>query len=350
MPLRAIINSKDIYSYELTDTEWQNLQKASKEKSVEVKLPCCNQIGYLRKSSNNVQHFVHLKKDKTCDWKPESPEHLYAKLEVIKACEANGWKAIPEYSETSWRADVLAIKDNMRIAFEIQWSNQTKEKTEFRQENYTKSGVRCCWFFKTVPTQFRNGSSEDKAFEEIPFFKIEKGDISNIEVVFSEKRFSLRSFVEKLLTRKFKFCKNYSGINQDLIVYVFDYICWNCGKAQKQYYCSRSITSKCEKQVMVYKGIDKHPNVVKEVLRIANENELRIGEVKNRFSKSNTNQYFTHGCYSCDAIFGNEHLQRERFKAQQENNYQTLCISVDLEGKFEEGSHWCYSENNKFCD
>ncbi|MDR2886942.1 MAG: hypothetical protein LBV26_02910 [Bacteroidales bacterium] len=142
MPLRAYIDNEEIVSIDLTDEQWNDLKKRIKSKDSLLTLPCCKQEGFLRTSSKGLKHFVHSKSNYNCDWEPESPEHLRAKIAIMEACRENGWKAIPEFSETNWRADVLAIQNEKKIAFEVQWSKQTFEETKFRQDRYKESNSK----------------------------------------------------------------------------------------------------------------------------------------------------------------------------------------------------------------
>ena len=182
MPLRAYIDNEEIISIYQSDEQWKELKRRLKSKESLLTLPCCRQEGFLRKSRNGLKHFVHLNTQKDCNWQPESPEHLKAKIEIIQACKLNGWNATPEYSEKNWIADVLAVQNEKRIAFEVQWSQQTYEATKFRQERYNESNVRGCWFFRTAPKGFSNYDETLVANKEIPAFRIYKGDNSQIIV------------------------------------------------------------------------------------------------------------------------------------------------------------------------
>ena len=179
MPLRAYLDNEEIISIDQTDDRWKDLKKLIKKNS-SLQLACCKQNGFLRTSSKGLKHFVHTRLENTCDWKPESPEHLKAKIEIIEACKENGWKAIPEYSEANWRADVLAIQNEKRIAFEVQWSKQSFEETRLRQERYKESNVRGCWFFRTAPNELREFFYTSLiADKDIPAFKIFKESKQN---------------------------------------------------------------------------------------------------------------------------------------------------------------------------
>ena len=98
MPLRAYIEDKEIVSIDLNDEEWSALKARLKAKEIVLTLPCCGQEGFLRTSNRGLKHFVHLKSANPCDWKPESAEHLKAKVAIMEACREQGWNAIPEFS------------------------------------------------------------------------------------------------------------------------------------------------------------------------------------------------------------------------------------------------------------
>ena len=180
MPLRAYIEDKEIVSIDLNDEEWSALKARLKAKKTVLILPCCGQEGFLRTSSKGLKHFVHLKSANPCDWKPESAEHLKAKVAIMEACREQGWNAIPEFSEADWRADVLAVQGGKRIAFEVQWSRQTYEATRLRQERYKASNVRGCWFFRIAPKEMSDYDKTLVADKETPAFKIFKDENSNI--------------------------------------------------------------------------------------------------------------------------------------------------------------------------
>lgn len=97
MPLRAYIEDKEIVSIDLNDEEWSALKARLKAKEIVLTLPCCGQEGFLRTSNRGLKHFVHLKSANPCDWKPESAEHLKAKVAIMEACREQGWNAIPEF-------------------------------------------------------------------------------------------------------------------------------------------------------------------------------------------------------------------------------------------------------------
>lgn len=159
MPLRAVINGREIVSTTYSDEQWAALKNELKISGKQLILPCCNQPGLLRINSKGLKHFVHSKSDNECWLKSETPEQLKSKVEIVKACQESGWSAIPEYSEMDWNADVMAVKNGVRVAFEVHWKKQTIDEVIRINQRYEESGVRGCWLFGTPPKQLRAGTS-----------------------------------------------------------------------------------------------------------------------------------------------------------------------------------------------
>ena len=360
MPLRAFIDNEEIVSIDQDEKQWDDLKKRLKSKECVLTLPCCNQEGFLRTSSLGLKHFVHSKSDNTCEWKPESPEHLRAKIEIIEACKENGWKAIPEFSESNWRADVLAIQDNKRIAFEVQWSRQTIEDTKFRQSRYKESNVRGCWFFRTAPKELREYDEYLKADKEIPAFKIFKDDNSNIVAQLKQTQLPLKSLVESLLKGQLKFCE-YVRLKrkQEVTVVFFETICWKCKKSQHLWTVEQNLVTFCNQNFYLMRSmwdsedIDKSPKIyeaVKHFLQSEKGKNLKIGQLKKRFSKTVNYNYLSHGCFYCDAIFGDFYLNSEKLDGQSNSDSIRHKFQIEFEELKKKGPHWCYSDNGQFCE
>lgn len=360
MPLRAYIDNEEVISFDQTDEQWNELKKRLKSNESVLTLPCCRQKGFLRKSRNGLKHFVHLKSDKYCDWKPESPEHLKAKIEIIEACKMNGWKAIPEFSETNWIADVLAIQNDKRIAFEVQWSKQTYEITKFRQERYKESDVRACWFFRTAPKELRNYDETLIADNDIPAFRIFKDEKSGIIAQLRQTELPLRDLVDSLLNRKLKFCNHVRlKPNQEVTIVFFETSCWKCKKNQHCYTVGQNLLTVCNQDFYAMgpmwdsDDIDKHPKIydaVRHFLESKDGEALKVGQLKKRYSKTVRHSYLSHGCYYCDAIFGDFFQSSKKLDGLNDLNSIRHKTEVDLGRLIKEEQHWCYAENRQFCE
>jgi len=152
LPLRCIDqNGKSIHACDLPSAVWDDVAERNR-KDRHLRLPCCSAKITLRRSSRGTQFFAH-KAVGTCVTAPETEVHLRLKKIAAEAARARGWEAETEIADVSpsgerWQADVLARKNGLRVAIEIQWSSQTIEETLRRQERYRQSGVRCLWVLR----------------------------------------------------------------------------------------------------------------------------------------------------------------------------------------------------------
>ncbi|MBI3164126.1 MAG: hypothetical protein HYZ24_05535 [Chloroflexi bacterium] len=118
----------------------------------ERKLQCreCGGFVYLKKGELKIAHFAHFPNQQTpkCSKSNESPEHLECKGFIAKLLESrySANNVFPEHKvESGQEADVLLDLPNMKVAFEIQFSQQSQEKWKARTELYKKYGVVPVW-------------------------------------------------------------------------------------------------------------------------------------------------------------------------------------------------------------
>jgi len=241
MPLRAVVDGRNIVAPFLSDEEWQELRQAVQAGQKAVVLPCCQVPGFLRVSHRGTRHFVHKRRG-TCSWGPESEDHLRLKEVVAQAARAAGWEVTTEAAGDGWEADVLAERpggqSSLRVAFEVQLSRQTLETTLARQERYRRSGVRGCWFFAHLPPQLDGTARQD-----LPAFRINRQD-PLLVFPHSDSTYArvggtwspppgqpLAQFVGRLLDRQVQFCTE--AVRQQELVLVLrgtEIPCPHCGQ------------------------------------------------------------------------------------------------------------------------
>jgi len=357
MPLTAYIDNEEIISIDQDETQWNDLKKRLKSKESVLTLKCCKKEGFLRTSCKGLRHFVHPKSQNTCDWKPESLEHLRAKVDIIEACKENGWEGIPEYSETNWRADVLAVRNEKRIAFEVQWSKQTFEETKFRQDRYKEANVRGCWFFRTAPKELTDYNDSILANKEIPAFKIFKDENSNIIAQLDQMQLPLKSLVASLLKGQLKFCEHIKPKpNQEVTIIFFDTSCWKCRRLQHLWTVELNLMTACNKNYVMFHDydIDKSPQIydaIKRFLQTERGKHLKIGQPKKRYSKRDRKSYLSHGCFYCDEVFSDFFIDLDKKRARQKcPNSIRHKVEIEFGTMKENEQHWCYSENGQFCE
>jgi len=364
MPLRAIIDGKEINSPFLSIEEWNELKEEIKKKSLDVTISQTNKKGYLRTSKLGLQHFVHKKGESPQNWKPEKQQYLLSKSEIMLACKESGWEVKSEYISDNWTADVFAVKGSKKIAFQVQWSKQSYDETKERQTKYKNDNIRGCWFFKTPPKEVRDWDKQIIATKDIPIFKIEEDDNKNINVNVNEINFPLKIFIIKLLNGNFKFCNNLKSMKKQKITISFwEIICWKCGEKQHVYFVSDEVKSKCGCNIDVMETLwdDSkflfNPVILKMINEIINSEDgknLKLGEIKKRYSHTIKKSYISFGCIKCDAIFGDFPLMEERLEIESEDRINDIVFvkKIDLLKPIisKNKPHWCFSELKEFCE
>jgi competence protein CoiA len=215
---------------------------------------------------------------------------------VVEVARANGWEADTEVAESKWRADVLARKGNAKVAVEIQWSPQTNDETMRRQARYAESGVRGLWLLRqggfpvhhSLPAARIGGS-------------LEEGFIALVPTGSGEQSLPMRDFLEAAFTRRLRFGVPL-GFPARVSVRAGHMFCWKCG---------------AETQIITGVDVILGPNDYRfsvanlgdfsdlfEFVRGRLPNDLRIGSIKRRFSKTQDRAYLSNGCAHCDAFIG----------------------------------------------
>ena len=173
MPLHALVNEENIQISDVTLEEAKRLQERIRCEKLSVKMPCCSYKGHLKFSSRNNPFFCH-NRDANCNWAPETEEHRRIKDLIYRACIAAGFETKTEYTENGkWKADVFAKHGNIKIAFEVQLTNQNYDQTLIRHLKYVEDGVICIWLFKQIPKVkeclFSNEPNIEKNMYELMF-------------------------------------------------------------------------------------------------------------------------------------------------------------------------------------
>lgn len=143
MPLSAIVDGELLCAPLVPDDDWQALRGSP------VSLQPCGHRGFPRVSPLGTRHFVH-ERDSDCH-QPESPEHLHLKAVVAAAVAASGWQPGTEVCGPGFVADVLARRDGVEVAVEVQRSRQVLHRYRERQATYARAGIRAVWLVKSIP-------------------------------------------------------------------------------------------------------------------------------------------------------------------------------------------------------
>nr|WP_244818629.1 competence protein CoiA family protein [Caballeronia sp. Lep1P3] len=300
-------------------------------------MACCGAGAVLRTSKLGTRHFAHARRG-PCETAPETAEHLLAKMAVIDAVEGTEWDAIPEQAGSTptghqWRADVLAVKGNARVAIEIQWSRQDTDETERRQSRYAEAGVRGLWLFrqKNFPSR-KDIPSFRLMFDEraglfnvlIPsaYYDPKWVSISKDDDLLWSQTIPLQTFIKGALKGRLRFAPTL-GCRMPVDVDIARIRCWRCKKetgvvAGLTFAASRIFPRFDDFHTSIH-DMAKMPDGVAEVMSILPPSVLMrhgIGVVKPRSSKAASETYLSNGCVHCDALQGR--FFESAFEAQTE--------------------------------
>lgn len=387
MPLRAILEDREIIAPDLDETAWAALKQSLGSSLGRLVMPCCGRAAIMRVSTRGLRHFAHkgrMSDGTRCDWAPESEDHLRAKLEILQACRIAGWGAQPEVraENSTWRADILAWRDTprgrSRVAFEVQLSPQTRAETEERQARYAAAGIRGCWFLRPRSTtakfpgrneHFRNPTAELPAFRLIT--PAEGGAQVAVPINSREEAdriVPLRSFVQALLTRRVRFATHSIANVSRRVRAVFVTIgCWRCGADAHFYYldtanatsgelaraeerssCGRLVHSESILGALTPEVVE----IVEAHCRQHPDAQIHLGLIKPRHSKVWGHAYRSFGCPRCDTLFGESFLARlvsDYVQTGIPAEFPVITLDLPSSGRRSLDPHWCFPDNGDFC-
>lgn len=161
MPLKARVSGRTVHSFDLpAGLTWSDVQAASR--NAQITMPCCGAAGIAKRLASGTRFFAHKAKSPSCDWKPESEEHLRFKAAACEAAIAAGTEADVEVRSSAegpaeWVADVLTTHNGVRRVIEIQLAPQTIEETRRRTRRYRQAGMEVLWLFRKLPEGMKIG-------------------------------------------------------------------------------------------------------------------------------------------------------------------------------------------------
>lgn len=349
MPLVGLVDGDRKVSSLLSDDEWATLKKDVQAKRVALALRC-GQPGHLRSTRKGTRFFAHNPgSGHECDSTGETQQHLRAKDIIVRAAVAAGWDAEPEVRGDGWVSDVLATRGNVRIAFEVQWSNQSDADFEHRQARYQRDGVRGAWFVRhasSIPTV----PSAD-----LPIFSLaEDGD--DMVTSIGEPR-SLGDAVTLLLSGRIKH-REYVSNNEpaNLRVQVHKHDCYKCAaKFLIWHVNSFGITGACGQErggwmsydLFAEDRIENAPGVREAVIAAAAKQSLPVARLHPRSTKTSGTTYMAFVCSGCNATSGDFFIRELLL----EEAYDPAYLEVDVEAG-ERGlraPHWCIDTGAGHC-
>ena len=341
MPLRAKLNSEDVYAYEFNENSWNELKVSYKKQP--LMMPCCDNKAIPKVSKLNNYFFAHARKG-SCTSAQETLEHIFLKTLIAKIASSLEWNVITEkVGETPegdrWIADVFCTKGKKKIAFGIQWSPQTETEFKRRQEKYIRSCVRTAWLYK-----LRHNQEYFPTNYEIPAFGIQYKKDSN-EMYVPQFNQTIDDFVRGMLTGKLKW-RPHEG--EELVGKLITYVqqCW-----------------KCKKNTRVILGVGFygkdgtdlelagfHEDGIPEFILQQIDNSVLvksgIGSIKSPYHKTMQEAYISNGCRYCDAVQGSSYI----FDAWVEYAYTGLVGEPTIEFFLQNSQETFHIKNKWYFD
>lgn len=289
--------------------------------------------------------------------KQETSKHDLIKAAIFAACNDLGIHAVQEYRGKDWRADVYVVNGSKKVAFEIQISPQSLNRTLERQQKYIRDEVSGCWLFEKPLSKLSNERLD------LPlFYVVEQEDKSLLVSLSGRKELQLRDFLHKFLIGNIKFCNAARAAREQKVKLIFyEMECWKCKAVNHIYYVEPSFRSACNAEIYAGEtlwGSGRHahrPEIIalaKEFIVSEQGKHLNLGEIKQRFSKTVEHGYVSFGCYKCDSIFGDWFVMEAELEiAYGPGQVVSIERSIELGENIELNiPHWCYPGELPFCD
>ena len=327
MPLRCKSGDRVLRAYELDADEWKSLKEHYR--TLQLNMMCCGNRGAPRTSKLGTQHFYHLRRGE-CTSASESATHLAAKSAVAQAAIEAGWDAECEVrgSEVDggdWIADVLAHRNGIKVAIEVQLAGQTAEETKARHEKYRESGVRCLWLMRRLPKSLSS--------LRLPAFQLVELDPPGTFVVKTEQQgfFPLEHFIVKALSGDLGWMPR--QVDEQIPCRIISMLtnCWRCGLPIR---CVEDLVMDVGNRFAgaphISYGLPQYGHS-QQVLSGLNQGELdghRLCVVGRRYSKSARRRYLANSCPKCEALQGKYFLYRKSMAWHESDDVADQAVYV----------------------
>ena len=346
--LKSVLNSADAQNIAWMSKITQNEANKCLEKYIELNKE--------REQNDYNYSGEKISKEESDEKLENNYNHDLIKHSIFQSCINLGFKATEELSGKDWRADVFAEVNNKKFAFEIQLSPQTLDKTLKRQKKYIRDNIIGCWLFVKEPNNF------DQERIDLPLFRVFYKNNELFVSLKGRENLSLETFINDFVNDKIHFCNRMiTSKKQTVEVSFIEMNCWKCGAINHIYAVNRGFYSPCNAELhrdeMLWNSCRKEympeiQNAVLEFLKTRKGKKIKLGKIKERYSKTVEDSYISFGCAECDAIFGDFYVTEaildsyygdgvvERFNCEI-NMDIPIVINIP---------HWCHTKDGNFCE
>lgn len=289
----------------------------------------------------------------------ETRQHQTAKNTIAAMCAAAGYTVTAEAIGDDWRADVLAERGSVRLAFEVQWSALTLETCEMRQARYLRDGVRGCWFFRHPPPQLvrRNSPHQEygippplKAREDLPLFHLWINADYTFKVSLNGALYPLDTFMTALLKGEVRYAVQATARQTQELRYALIIIaCPHCAQPFTLWHVEPTLTARCglrfaPRENWLSEQFALHPDVVVAAQTLCTQRGWQAAIVLQATA-------FTcpHCYHACDqstvemALYGTQQLAHAYA-----TDAHPITVSYQNPPRVTQ-AHWCYVRDGAGC-
>jgi hypothetical protein len=284
-------------------------------------------------------------------------KHDRIQMEIVSACRDIGIEAIQEYRGQGWRADVFVPNNGKPIAFEIQLSAQSLQRTIERQSKYIRDGIIGCWLFENPIPKL----TEERP--DLPVFYVEDKKDPHLLVNLGDRRkIDLHIFLANFISNNIQFKSLAKTETKQLVNLIFyEMECWKCHEMNHLFYVDTPFYSACNAKIKPNEALwesnslEYRPEIIELAQKFTESRKdlnLKLGQIKNRYSNTINDSYTSFGCYKCDSIFGDWFVMEAKLDIMYEPKELTFQGEIELRESVELPNvpHWCFSNNGQFCD
>jgi len=264
----------------------------------------------------------------------------------------------------------MASKDKLRVAFEVQLSTIPFFELAARQQAYSDSGVRGCWFYgygalnPPAPTRADMPVFPLSYSTNNPVAPSKRGMLPD-QVRIGSYEMSLPEAVSALLNRQFRRCaKQHVTTSEGITIFRF-HECWACHR-DFDVFCPTQCSAACDDRQSADQSGDwitsplkdaGAPWIIRKVQQYVAahpEMNLMVTYPGWHWAQSSRRKHFTFCCFHCGALIASEIFEQllEDNECMQSPQYCLGTITtIPLRTKQEliDSPHWCYSKIHRFC-
>lgn len=338
MPLGALLDGNKVQSFDFDTESWHELKRTYSSRTLLT--TCCDQPAVPYTSQLGTFYFAHKRRGE-CATDAETAEHLLAKIEIAKAVRAARWDVATEVrgqtpDGQAWIADVLASRGTKTVAFEIQWSGQTHERTRERQGLYKASGVRGAWL-RRVSSSVRDRRGKLLEEEATPEFAIR---LDSRTRSFRVPRFDidLKAFVHGMVSGRLEWWGPSDGSKVDAYLLVGQVRCPRCSRYVHVATGLRVSSPQFGhlEDIYVSSDADSRTNKIMAYMLRTQErlNEVGIGAFQRQ--QRQRDKPYVSSCRFCATELSRDVIFRQGVKPEVSSLVVTLVLGTDLDNAYRE--------------